>query len=92
MSVLILGGDKNISIEKNLKGLGVEEIQHWVGRKNSETHKELPQNIDVLVMHTKFLNHNMMKKFKNIAKKRDLPVIYSHSNSVIYTEINKLIS
>lgn len=54
MSVLIIGGDEITPIKAVLKGLGCEEITHWDGRKESVNHKELPQNIECLVMLTNF--------------------------------------
>ena len=75
MSVLVIGGDEITPIEAVLKNLGCEEVTHWDARRESVSHRGIPKNIAWLVMLTNFLNHNTMKKFKNEAKKKDIPVI-----------------
>lgn len=75
MNILVLGGDKIEPIKEILHSLGASKITHWELRKKNEVHKSLPQNIDCMVMLTNFLNHNAMFKFKNEAKKRNIPFI-----------------
>lgn len=75
MSVLVLGGDDITSIKGVLSGFGFEEIKHWDGRRESINNKTIPQNANCLVMLTNYLNHNTMKKFKNEAKKRGVPIV-----------------
>lgn len=91
MSVLVIGGDEITSIKAVLKNLGCEKITHWDGRKESVNHKDLPQNIKCLVMLTNFLNHNTMRKFRNEAKKKEIPVICTkRSVSCLYCEYMKI--
>lgn len=90
-AVLVIGGDEITPIKAVLKNLGCEDVAHWDGRRESINHKNLPQNISCLVMLTNFLNHNTMKKFRNEAKKKEIPVICTkRSASCLYCEYVKL--
>lgn len=81
MSILMIGGDNVTSITGMLEGYGVDEVVHWDGRKKSSvTRKEIPERTDCIVMLTSYLNHNAMKYFKNLAKKRDIPLICAERN------------
>ena len=92
MSVLIIGGDKVTNIMTKLKELGATNILHWDARnKTSVTKKNIPKNIDVVLMLTSFLNHNAMKYFKSQAKKRALPFICAKSSATcVYSEFEKV--
>ena len=85
MSVLIIGGDKIIPIIELLNTLGITQIEHWDGRNKKVTKKTIPQKTDCLLLLTNFLNHNTMYKFKNEAKKREIPFICTdrHENSIM---------
>jgi len=83
MSVLILGGDSINPIKNLLLGFGVENIVHWDARnyKNgSKKQKKIPSKVDMVLMLTNFLNHNAMKYYKNEAKAKGLPIVYSTRN------------
>lgn len=93
MSVLVIGGDKIEAINGVLYDLGAKKIIHWVGRKNSLTHKNIPQDVEYVVMLTSFLKHNAMSFFKKEAKKRNIPVVCAkRSVSCVYDEFNKVIN
>jgi len=92
MSVLVIGGDKVNNIFEILKDLGATQILHWDARKKtSVTKKDIPKNVDIVVMLTSFLNHNAMKYFKAQAKKRALPFICAKSSATcVYSEFEKV--
>lgn len=94
MSVLIIGGDKIVQISNALKILGVKKIKHWDARKKaSACRKNIPLDINCVVMLTSFLNHNAMKHFKVEAKKRNLPVVCSkQSVNCVYDEYKKIMN
>jgi len=78
MSVLVIGGDKIDTMKVILQNIGFTSIVHWDARNHTATcKKEIPQKIDYLLMVTDFINHNVMYKFKNDAKKRSIPVVCS---------------
>ena len=92
MSVLIIGADEITPIKNMLKEFGVKTINHWDARKKSSApKKKIPQNTDLIVMLTSFLNHNTMHKYKTEAKKKDIPFICSkRSVSCVYEEYVKI--
>lgn len=92
MSILIIGGDQINTISTMLKSLGVNKINHWDARKKSSApRKKIPQNTDCIVMLTSFLNHNVMHKYKNLAKKQNIPFICTkRSVSCVYDEYVKV--
>lgn len=91
MSVLVIGGDRINSIRGVLQDLGVKDVKHWDTRKKTGAcKKEIPLNTDCVLMLTDFLNHNVMYKFKNEAKKKNIPYICSkRSSSSVFCEFCK---
>jgi len=91
MSVLVIGGDKIDAIKTILQCMGFLNITHWDGRNHTTTcKKEIPHNVDYVLMVTDFINHNVMYKFKNDAKKRNIPVVCSkRSSSCVFCEFCK---
>ena len=92
MSVLVIGGDKISQISKMLQTLGVSKINHWDARKKSSApKKKVPMDTDCIVMITSFLNHNTMLKYKNEAKKKDIPYVCTkRSINCVYEEYVKV--
>ncbi len=75
MSVLVIGGDKITKLQTLLLSLGATKTNHWDSRRNSTSHKQLPQQTDMIIMMTDFLKHNSMDHFKRQAKKSEIPFI-----------------
>lgn len=75
MSILLIGGDKVSNITELLKRLGASKTTHWDSRRNSTSHKKIPQDTDAVIMLTDFLKHNSMSYFKKSAKKQNIPLI-----------------
>lgn len=92
MSVLVIGGDQISQISTMLKELGVNTIHHWDARKKSSApRKKIPQDTNCIVMLTSFLNHNTMHKYKNEAKKKDIPFVCAkRSVTCVYDEYVKI--
>lgn len=92
MSVLVIGGDQISQISDMLKGLGAKTINHWDARKKSSApKKKVPYDTDCIVMLTSFLNHNTMLKYKNEAKKKNIPFICAkRSVTCVYDEYVKV--
>ena len=92
MSVLVIGGDQISQISSMLTSLGAKTINHWDARKKSSApKKKVPQDTDCIVMLTSFLNHNTMLKYKNGAKKKNIPFICAkRSISCVYDEYVKI--
>lgn len=92
MSILVIGGDNISPISNVLKELGANKISHWDTRKKSSApRKKVPMDTDCIVMLTSFLNHNAMLKFKNEAKRKNIPFVCAkRSTSCVYKEYVKI--
>ena len=80
-------------IISTLEDLGASSIRHSDARKKSSApKKKIPQDTDCIIMLTSFLNHNVMHKYKNIAKKQNIPYICTkHSSNCVHDEYKKMI-
>lgn len=82
MSVLVVGGDRIDAMKDFLKGrLKADKITHYSGRKSKPLRNGIPKNVDLMVILTDYINHDLMKAYKNIARKRELPFICTYSVS-----------
>ncbi len=79
--VLVVGGDHIDGIKTVLNQHGVDQINHWAGRKSGDTHRAIPQNTRYIVLVTKFISHSFMYRIKQYAAKRGLTVLYTSTNS-----------
>ncbi|MBV5279390.1 MAG: DUF2325 domain-containing protein [Campylobacteraceae bacterium] len=90
MSVLVIGGDKIDSIASVLQNFRVDKIIHWDGRNPSVVRKDIPQDVQLVIMLTNFLNHNAMNKFKNESKRKAIQFICAkRSESSVFCELCK---
>ncbi|MFA9558578.1 DUF2325 domain-containing protein [Evansella sp. AB-rgal1] len=76
-SLLVIGGDKLGSIPTHLKGLGFQEVIHMDGRKVQMVKRDIPDQVDLILVLTDFINHNLAKKIKDKATKKDVPICFS---------------
>lgn len=76
-SLLVYGGDNLNSITGHLKNIGFDEVMHISGRKVKMVKKEIPDNVDLILILTDYINHNLVKSIKGRAAKRDVPIVYS---------------
>lgn len=87
-SLLVIGGNKLGSIPGNLKSIGFEEIMHLDGRKVQMVKREIPDNIDLILILTDFINHNLAKKIKDKACKKNVPICFARRSwCSIYTAL-----
>ncbi len=77
MSILVIGGDRLGNIDKNLKGLGFENIEHISGRKKKHTQIGIPNETDVVLVLTDFVGHNLCKSIKDKAKEIGVKTVFS---------------
>ncbi len=82
MCMLIVGGDTISPITEELALVGFDQILHWDGRRRSLSHKKIPQKVECVLMLTSYLNHPIMKKVKEDAKKRGIPSIFAKRNRI----------
>ena len=82
MSVLVVGGDR-LDAMKDFLGdrLGADRIAHYSGRKLKLLKNGIPKNVDLMIVLTDYINHDLMKAYKNIARKKEIPFVCTHSVS-----------
>lgn len=76
MRAMIIGGDKVDGTRQALVASGYADVLHWSGRKRSDLRREMPQGVAHMVIMLDFVNHNLAKRMKAIARERDISVVY----------------
>ncbi|MDQ0253991.1 hypothetical protein J2S74_001364 [Evansella vedderi] len=76
-SLLVIGGDKLGSIPNNLLNMGFQEVIHLDGRKVKMVKRDIPENVDLILILTDFINHNLAKKIKDKANKKNVPICFA---------------
>ena len=87
-SALIVGGDHIDGIKRILTHHGIDQINHWSGRKVGDSHKIIPKDTQVIVLITDWISHAFTMKVKKNATKQGIRVIYMPNGSA--TLANKL--
>ncbi|GAB6138848.1 DUF2325 domain-containing protein [Halanaerobaculum tunisiense] len=75
MSVLIVGGDRLGKIPERLSQCGFNCIKHISGRKCQNC--RVAQEMDMVLVLTDYIGHNLCEKVKAKAKAREIPVLFS---------------
>ncbi|MGX1194516.1 DUF2325 domain-containing protein [Metabacillus sp. SLBN-84] len=89
-NVLIAGGDRIEPIISKLGQQGVKVISHLDGRKPKIKLKEIPSNVDIVLILTDYINHNLSSVIKKKAQNQAIPVLFSkRSWTSISTEMKK---
>lgn len=76
MTALLIGADRLGNIPDELERVGFENLIHWSGRKKQCRVKTIPQNVDVVLMFSDYLNHCLMYEMKKQAKARKIPMLF----------------
>jgi len=77
---LIVGGDHVGGIRQTLQNAGVEKIAHWSGRKAGDVKQVIPQDTQMVVIVTDWINHALTGKVKRSAQKLGLKILYARGN------------
>jgi len=77
MNAMLVGADRLGNIPEVLETLGIQVQRHISGRASSHQKSVgyLPQNLDLLILFTDFLGHNVMKSYRNQAQAQGITVI-----------------
>lgn len=77
MNAMLVGADKLGNIPEVLADFGIRIAQHVSGRHATHQRKfsGLPKNTDLVILFTDFLGHNVMKTFRDAARREGLPVV-----------------
>ncbi|GAB7388585.1 DUF2325 domain-containing protein [Bacillaceae bacterium] len=76
-SLLIVGADHLGNIYDRLSEIGFDEILHLTGRKVQTVKKGIPGNVDLVLVLTDYVNHNLSKVVKQKAKEQEVPICFA---------------
>ncbi|MFX3622933.1 MAG: DUF2325 domain-containing protein [Ectobacillus sp.] len=90
-SLLVIGGDDLGVIPEKLSSAGFQEVLHISGRKEKMVKKGIPKNIDMILVLTDFVNHNLSTVVKQRAKSQSIPIFFAkRSWPSIHQALNKI--
>lgn len=90
-TILIVGGDHLGNIKEKLEHLGFQNVFHIKGRRGSDVRLHIPKEVNMILVLTDYVNHNLAKIIKLRAKERELPIVFSRRAwSDIHSSINVL--
>ena len=76
-TALVVGGDYIDGIKQVLISQGVNQINHWPGRKVGDSKKVIPHDTKLIVLITDWVSHSFTHKIKKNAAKRGVMVVYT---------------
>ncbi|MDF2680896.1 MAG: hypothetical protein K0R47_2086 [Brevibacillus sp.] len=74
--VLVIGGDRVGAIENKLQEKGFRHVYHVSGRKKSDVKTMIPSDTELILVFINFVNHNLCKNIKKLAKQRQVPIVF----------------
>ncbi|HEX9059518.1 MAG TPA: DUF2325 domain-containing protein [Clostridia bacterium] len=77
MDIVIVGGDNIDKINCNLCKNGYCILKHISGRKNRHKLIELPKNVDLILVFTDFVNHNLCEHVKRESKRLGIKAVFA---------------
>ncbi|WP_027410475.1 DUF2325 domain-containing protein [Anoxybacteroides tepidamans] len=75
-SLLVVGADHLGNITDKLMDSGFKEIIHLDGRKVNMVRRDIPEHIDLVLVMTDYVNHNLAKAIKQKAKNQAKPIYF----------------
>ncbi len=76
MNAVVVGADRLGNIPDSLARFGITVGRHVTGRLPVHQRiSSLPRGTDLVILFTDFLNHNVMKNYRNQAQNQGIPVI-----------------
>jgi hypothetical protein len=74
--VLVIGGDRVGEIENMLQEKGYRHVYHISGREKSDMKASIPADTELVVVFINFVNHNLSKNIKKLAKQKQVPIVF----------------
>jgi hypothetical protein len=89
-SLLIVGGDKLGKIAEKIEQQGFDEVIHLNGRKSRMVRVGISKKVDVILVFTDYINHNLSNVIKKKAQEQSIPICFSrHSWCSVSREVKK---
>jgi hypothetical protein len=76
-SLLIVGADHLGNIVHKLSEIGFQKVSHVSGRNCQSVKKGIPDHVDLVLVLTDYVNHNLSKVIKQRAKEQSLPIFFA---------------
>jgi hypothetical protein len=76
MRAMIVGGDNIDATRRALIAGGYSDVVHWSGRKRSDLTRTVPAGIGHMVIMLEFVNHNLARRMKQVARTQRISVAY----------------
>ncbi|WP_293764748.1 DUF2325 domain-containing protein [uncultured Aquitalea sp.] len=76
MKAMIIGGDKVDTTRRALLESGFADIVHWTGRKTNDLRRQVPGDIDHIVIMLDYCNHNLAKRMRDVAREQRIGLSY----------------
>ncbi|WP_026475768.1 DUF2325 domain-containing protein [Alkaliphilus transvaalensis] len=77
MKALLVGADRLGNIPSTLESHGIKEYIHWTGRKKGMRKLDIPEKVDMVIVFTDFIEHNITEIVKQKAKQNKIPCVFS---------------
>ncbi len=81
MTTLVIGGDRIETIRRELSAHGLNDVEHWIGRKPADARKTIPDRIKLVVAVTDQLSHSMLYTATVGAQRNGLTIIYTRRSA-----------
>lgn len=83
MNAMLIGADHLGNIPAALSGLEIRIVQHVSGRLAAHQRRLpcVPKNVELLIMFTDFIGHNVMRSYRCQAQAQGIPVIASRRSA-----------
>lgn len=77
MKAVLVGADRLGNIPEVLTEYGISVIRHVSGREPSaqRSGRTVPTGAELLILFTDFLGHNVMRGYRDAARRQGLPVV-----------------
>ena len=82
MRALVIGGDYVEQIVDELASYGYSRVEHWNGRKQGDTRRSIPSNVELVLVLTDYTSHPLLKHLKQEAQRVGVSVLYSRRSLV----------
>jgi hypothetical protein len=76
-SLLVVGADHLGNIVHKLGEAGFDRVSHVSGRNPKAVKKAIPEHVDLILVLTDYVNHNLSKVVKQQAKELSLPICFA---------------
>lgn len=77
MDALLVGADRLGNIPEVLGQFGIRVAAHVSGRDSAHQRKSgrIPMNIDMVILFTDFLGHNVMQRYREAAQREQIELV-----------------